>query len=101
MALTLWLFFCFFQRRDEWLGLKRRHPDLFAKAKEIEKKSGNGYTWVQGMTLDEVVELAEKKEKEKGIIFTNKTTDREKWQTVLENMEEDDPEDQACLICSL
>lgn len=94
-------FFCFFQRRDEWLGLKRRHPDLFEKAKEIEKKSGNGYTWVQGMTLDEVVELAEKKEKEKGIIFTNKTTDREKWQTVLENMEEDDPEDQACLICSL
>ena len=94
-------FFCFFQRRDEWLGLKRRHPDLFEKAKEIEKKSGNGYTWVQGMTLDEVVELAEKKEKEKGIIFTNKTTDRERWQTVLENMEEDDPEDQACLICSL
>ncbi|WP_348708294.1 phosphoadenosine phosphosulfate reductase family protein [uncultured Pseudoalteromonas sp.] len=94
-------FFCFFQRRDEWLGLKRRHPDLFEKAKEIEKKSGNGYTWVQGMNLDQVVELAEQKEKEKGIIFTNKTTDREKWQTVLENMDEDDPEDQACLICSL
>lgn len=94
-------YFCFFQRRDEWLGLKRRHPDLFEKAKAIEEKSGNGYTWVQGMTLDQVVALAEKKEKEKGIIFTDKATDRDKWQTVLENMEEDDPEDQACLICSL
>lgn len=94
-------YFCFFQRRDEWLGLKRRHPDLFEKAKQIEEKSGNGYTWVQGMTLDEVVELAEKKEQEKGIIVTDKTTDRDKWQKVLENMEEDDPEDQACLICSL
>lgn len=94
-------YFCFFQRRDEWLGLKRRHPDLFEKALAIEKEAGNGYTWVQGMTLDKVVELAEQKEKEKGIIFTNKTSNRDKWQHILENMEEDDPEDQACLICSL
>jgi len=28
-------------------------------AKEIEKKSGNGYTWVQGMDLEEVVKKAE------------------------------------------
>ncbi|MCO7199598.1 phosphoadenosine phosphosulfate reductase family protein [Pseudoalteromonas sp. OANN1] len=94
-------YFCFFQRRDEWLGLKRYHPELFEKAKEIERKSGNGYTWVQGMTLDEVVELAEKKEKEKGLIFSDKTPDKQKWQRVLENMEEDDADDQACIICSL
>ncbi len=30
-------YFCFFQRQDEWLGLKRRHTDLFEKAKKIEQ----------------------------------------------------------------
>lgn len=94
-------YFCFFQRQDEWLGLKRNHPDLFEKAKEIEKVSGNGYTWVQGRTLDEVVAHAEKKEKEKGIIYKSHSTDKERWQSMLQNMEEDDAEDQACVICSL
>ncbi|WP_462158656.1 phosphoadenosine phosphosulfate reductase domain-containing protein [Pseudoalteromonas sp. GB56] len=94
-------YFCFFQRQDEWLGLKRNHPELFEKAKEIERTAGNGYTWVQGRTLDEVVAHAEKKEQEKGIIYKSHSTDKERWQAMLQNMEEDDAEDQACLICSL
>lgn len=94
-------YFCFFQRQDEWLGLKRNHPELFEKAKQIEEKSGNGYTWVQGKTLDEVVAHAEKKELEKGIIHKTHSTDKERWQSMLMNMEEDDAEDQSCLICSL
>ena len=28
-------YFCFFQRKDEWLGLKRKHPKLFEQAKKI------------------------------------------------------------------
>lgn len=94
-------YFCFFQRQDEWLGLKRNHPHLFEKAKEIEHKSGNGYTWVQGRTLDEVVAHAEKKEKEAGIIYKSHSTDKERWQSMLQHMEEDDADDQACIICSL
>lgn len=94
-------YFCFFQRQDEWLGLKRNHPHLFEKAKEIEQKSGNGYTWVQGRTLDEVVAHAEKKEKEAGIIYKSHSTDKERWQSMLQHMEEDDADDQACIICSL
>lgn len=95
-------YFCFFQRRDEWLGLKRNHPDLFDKAKEIEKTAGNGYTWVQGMTLDQVVEKMEKKEKEQGVTYPLKRIDKKRWQDVLRyESEDDDPEDQACLICSL
>lgn len=94
-------YFCFFQRQDEWLGLKRNHPELFEKAKQIEKTSGNGYTWVQGKTLDEVVAHAEKKELEKGIIHKTHSTDKERWQSMLMNMEEDDADDQSCLICSL
>lgn len=94
-------YFCFFQRQDEWLGLKRNHPLLFAKAKKIEQESGNGYTWVQGRTLDEVVAHAEKKEKEAGIIYKSHSTDKERWQSMLQHMEEDDADDQACIICSL
>src|SRR6478735_2985823 len=31
-------YFCFFQRKAEWIGLSERHPDLFAKAVAIEQK---------------------------------------------------------------
>ncbi|MCP4597947.1 MAG: phosphoadenosine phosphosulfate reductase family protein [Neptuniibacter sp.] len=95
-------YFCFFQRQDEWLGLKRYHPELFEKAKEIEKTSGNGYTWVQGKTLDEVVARAEEREKEEGVISKSSSINEQKWQEVLRyQQDDDDPEDQACLICSL
>lgn len=89
-------YFCFFQRRDEWLGLKRNHPDLFEKAREIEKKAGKGYTWVQGMTLDDVVEKAEEKENTR----SDKTSlSKARWQQIL--LEDDDPQEQSCLICHL
>jgi hypothetical protein len=95
-------YFCFFQRRDEWLGLKREHPDLFEKAKEIENIAGKGYTWVQGLPLDQVIEKAEQKEKERNIAYPIKNMSGKRWQDILRNdSEDDDPEDQSCLICSL
>ena len=92
-------YFCFFQRQDEWLGLKRKHPQLFEQACEIEKIAGNGYTWVQGKTLDEVVKRAEWRELNQGKQKSEKFT---RWQDILRyEDDDDDPEDQACLICSL
>lgn len=35
-------FFCFFQRRYEWVGLLWHHPELFAEAEAIEVEVGNG-----------------------------------------------------------
>ena len=107
-------YFCFFQRQDEWLGLKRNHPELFEKAREFEQRvrtkydwkdgeipiKGHGYTWSSQGTIDELVAKAEKREQEKGIIATSKKTS-ERWQDTLRNMMDDDPEDQACLVCSL
>ena len=107
-------YFCFFQRQDEWLGLKRNHPDLFEKAKSFEEKerkkyswkdgevdiAGRGYTWSSQGTLDEIVAKAEKREKEMGIISSDKNTG-DRWQDVMKQMEDDDPDDQACIICSL
>ena len=91
-------YFCFFQRQDEWLGLKRNHPVLFEKAVQIEKIAGNGYTWVQGKTLEEVVMRAEEREREdkKGI-----KKQQTRWQEVLRDKEDDEPDEQACLICAL
>lgn len=93
-------YFCFFQRQDEWLGLKRKHPNLFEKAKLIEQESGQGYTWVQGRTLDEVVAHAEKRELQNDQSGKVKETVIS-WQDKLRSEEDDDPEDQSCLICSL
>jgi len=106
-------YFCFFQRQGEWLGLKRNHPELFEKAKEFENierekydwKDGDvsipntGYTWSSQGSLDELVARAEKKEREHGIIATSTYSDR--WQDILRAGEDDDEEDQSCLICSL
>jgi len=107
-------YFCFFQRQDEWLGLKRNHPELFEKARQFEHRvrtkydwkdgeipiNGHGYTWSSQGSIDELVAKAEKREKELGIIATNKKSS-EKWQETLKTMIDDDPEDQACLVCSL
>lgn len=46
-------YFCFFQRRNEWVGLKERHPDLFDLSKKYEKPD-EGYTWSQRESLDDL-----------------------------------------------
>jgi hypothetical protein len=56
-------YFCFFQRKSEWVGLSERHPDLFEKAVEYENKvsfedsamEGRKYTWSGRETLQELL----------------------------------------------
>jgi hypothetical protein len=66
-------YFCFYQRKAEWVGLAQRHPDLFERAVAIERKvlreagvdsdadfsatamQGRAYTWSQGETLPELL----------------------------------------------
>ena len=50
-------YFCFFQRKSEWVGLLEQHPDLFELAKGYEKfdhKTGERFTWCQGESLEEL-----------------------------------------------
>ncbi len=107
-------YFCFFQRQDEWLGLKRNHPELFEKAKAFEQRQrkkyswkdgetdiqGHGYTWSSQGTLDEIIAKAEEREK-KRLTAGQPVTVHKRWQDALREEDDDDPEDQACLICSL
>lgn len=56
-------FFCFFQRKYEWVRLADEHPDLFAKAVEYEDKvnfqatamKGRQFTWSQDESLREII----------------------------------------------
>jgi hypothetical protein len=50
-------YFCFLQRKYEWVMLAQEHPDLFAKAIEYEQnhQDGRTYTWTQGETLLELL----------------------------------------------
>ncbi|MFV8268262.1 phosphoadenosine phosphosulfate reductase family protein [Mycolicibacterium peregrinum] len=56
-------YFCFFQRKHEWVGLADRHPDLFERALEYEDKvnfqvtamKGRDYTWSDGENLRELL----------------------------------------------
>jgi 3'-phosphoadenosine 5'-phosphosulfate sulfotransferase (PAPS reductase)/FAD synthetase len=50
-------YFCFFQRKYEWVMLQANHPDMFDKAVQYEQqhKDGRTYTWTQGETLLELV----------------------------------------------
>lgn len=108
-------YFCFFQRQDEWLGLKENHPELFEQAKQYEQRLrerydldiadkrfvGSGsYTWSNQGTLDEVVAKAKHKRDEMGVIASSKDS-KSRWQDLFKEQDDDDPEDQACLICSL
>lgn len=105
-------YFCFFQRQSEWLGLKREHPELFEQAKSYENRpkerfdwesgkseaGGYGFTWSSQGSLEEIVERAIERERASGVIVSTTTA---KWQDLLRSQEDEDPEDQACLICSL
>ena len=45
-------YFCFFQQKIEWVWLYEQHPALFEKAMGYEK---DGYTWIQGERLEELI----------------------------------------------
>jgi len=51
-------YFCFFQRKIEWVGLLENHPDLFEKARRFENMKGGEkrrYTWSERESLDELM----------------------------------------------
>lgn len=52
-------YFCFFQRKIEWVNLYEKHPDLFKKAMEYEREGsevrGKNFTWCQDMSLKELI----------------------------------------------
>lgn len=100
-------FFCFYQRKSEWVGLLERHPELYEEAKAYEKLDPDTdrlYSWSQGETL---VQLAERKEQIKE--RHEKALKREREQAPrhlplvqsLEDVLDEENDDEACFICTL
>lgn len=98
-------YFCFFQRKYEWVMLHENHPDLFQKAMayEQEHKDGRKYTWTQGETLLELLAR-----KEHIIAEHNKEKNRQKERglnlplaAALEVILDEEDETLPCLACHL
>lgn len=54
-------YFCFYQRKHEWVGLKETHPELFEESKRYEKidpDTGQRYTWSERESLAELEQPA-------------------------------------------
>jgi 3'-phosphoadenosine 5'-phosphosulfate sulfotransferase (PAPS reductase)/FAD synthetase len=98
-------YFCFFQRRGEWVGLKERHPELFELAKEYEKPE-KGFTWAQGESLvqlerpERMAEIRRKAEEERVRAAARRRprTLAEAFGVADSTHTDDEP---GCLICHL
>lgn len=96
-------YFCFYQRKIEWVGLLEKHPDLFQKAIEYERPE-EGYTWVQKESLAELAQperVAQIKKEE--AVRREREKARRKPRTLAEafggEIAEDDSD--GCTICHL
>lgn len=114
-------YFCFYQRKAEWVGLAERHPELYERAVAIEQKvlrdagvdgdadfsdramRGRQYTWSGGETL---VELLQRREE---ILARHKAamdragkakTNVPLVEALAEALDEED-DTEACTVCSL
>jgi len=115
-------YFCFFQRKSEWVGLKEKHPDLFELAKSYEKfdeARGVRFTWSQTESLEELSQperiaeikadnakrIAERSSQPKvgklSQIYWGEDHDPEGDSPfqILEDVLEDEDDSEPCLIC--
>lgn len=98
-------FFCFFQRKYEWVKLAEEHPDLFAEAVKYEQehKDGRSYTWTEGETL---LELLERKyeiiaEHEKAMAREKILAPSRSLAEALDSVLEEEDDEQPCFACHL
>jgi len=114
-------YFCFFQRKAEWIGLHDRHPDLWERAVAIEKKvrldagsdgdasfdafamKGRQFTWAGGESLEdllmrreEVLERHRAATERAGVRKANRPV----WDVLAAALDDDDDSDQ-CTVCAL
>ncbi len=101
-------YFCFFQKPIEWVRLLENYPEDFEKAQAYEKVSdepGKTFTWIQSMPLSELrkPENIEKIKKRHDEIKERrrKNHGNRRLIEVLTEIDVEDDEPTACLICQL
>jgi 3'-phosphoadenosine 5'-phosphosulfate sulfotransferase (PAPS reductase)/FAD synthetase len=114
-------YFCFFQRKAEWVGLADRHPELFERAVAIENKTlkdagvngdadysdkgmaGRAYSWSQGETLPELLERRDEILARHADALDRAKRNRRNIpliEVLAEALDEDD-DTPACTVCAL
>ncbi len=97
-------YFCFFQRKYEWVRLSEEHPDKFALAVIYEQSHSDGrrFTWTQGETLlelisrrDEIIADHERVQARQATRVAPRTPLAEVLSAALDE-EDDDP---GCMVC--
>jgi 3'-phosphoadenosine 5'-phosphosulfate sulfotransferase (PAPS reductase)/FAD synthetase len=97
-------YFCFFQRKSEWLGLLERHPELYELSMQYEK-ADEGFTWQQGESLLDIrqperMETIRQREAER----MAQAAARRRPRTLAEALGAEplsDDDEPACLMCHL
>lgn len=100
-------YFCFFQQRNEWVGLSENHPDLFEKAKQYERhdeETGKRFTWNQRESLEELqqperIEQIRKDFEERKEMLKKRRVNLPLFQSL--DIDEVEGEDEGCNICHL
>lgn len=114
-------YFCFYQRKAEWVGLADRHPDLWERAVAIEQKvmkdagadgdasfgkygmRGRQYTWSGGEGLPELIARRDeilRRHQEALDRAAAQRKNRSAWEVFADAFNEDDDSEQ-CTVCAL
>jgi len=98
-------YFCFFQRKYEWVMLAEKHPSLFEEAMNYEKNHSDGrnYNWVEGETLEELILRKDKiiAEYNKNLIKNKEKNCSTSLFEVLSKTLDEEDDREPCLICHL
>lgn len=97
-------YFCFYQRKHEWLGLKQHHPQLFELAKGYEKinpETGERYTWSEKESLEEMIQpkRAEEIRRRHLTVLESAPAKARTNRPLMEVLGEDDDDDLPCSFC--
>jgi 3'-phosphoadenosine 5'-phosphosulfate sulfotransferase (PAPS reductase)/FAD synthetase len=114
-------YFCFYQRKSEWVGLAEKHPDLWEKAVAIENKvkidagasgdasydefamKGRQYTWSGGESLGDLIGRKDEI-MERHALAVQREKDSRKNLSIVEVMSrafDDEDDSQQCSVCAL
>ena len=101
-------YFCFFQRKSEWVGLKERHPDLFEKAKQYEKIDAERdvrFTWSHSESLEELARperVADiKRKQELAMRKKSSANPGQKLYQIFNETLADEDDSEPCTICTV
>ena len=101
-------YFCFYQRKAEWVGLMENHPDLFELAKGYEKfneETGERFTWSQSESLVELSDPNRVKEIKdnygKAMNRKKAVQPNRRLLDIIGDVLDDEDNEEPCLICDL